>query len=158
MSYRAAFDAEEAAEIISELKHLEGPLLPILNEFQTRFGFVGEEAVRLVSAALNLSRAEVYGVVSFYHDYHKEPRGRHVLKVCRAEACQSRGGDAVADAAERALGIRFGETTPDGQVTLEAVYCLGLCAVGPNAMVDHQRVVARLTPEKVDALATEVRL
>ena len=153
-----AFDAEDAAGIIAELKQLEGPLLPILNAFQARYGFVGEEAVRLVSAALNLSRAEVYGVVSFYHDYHQAPRGRHVLKVCRAEACQARGSDAVAEAVEKALGVTFGETTPDGQVTLEAVYCLGLCASGPSAMIDHGRLVARLTPARAEALVEEVML
>ena len=158
MTYQAAFDAEDAAEIIEEMRDLEGPLLQILNAFQARYGFVGEAAVRLISGALNLSRAEVYGVVSFYHDYKAEPHGRHVVKICRAEACQSRGSDAVAEAAERALGIRFGETTPDGRVTLEAVYCLGLCAAGPSAMIDHGRIVGRLTPAKVEALALEVRL
>lgn len=158
MTLHVAFDAEDAAEIIESHKDLEGPLLPILNALQARFGFVGEDAVRQISAALNLSRAEVYGVVSFYHDYKAEPHGRHVLKVCRAEACQSRGSDAIADAAERALGISFGETTPDGRVTLEAVYCLGLCAAGPSAMIDHGRIVGRLTPAKVEALAEEIRL
>ncbi|MBC8130435.1 MAG: formate dehydrogenase subunit gamma [Rhizobiaceae bacterium] len=157
MTYHAAFDAEDAAEIINGLRDLEGPLMPILNEFQTRFGYVGEDAIRLVSAALNLSRAEVHGVVSFYHDYKKEPHGRHVLKVCRAEACQAAGGDAVARSMEDALGVTFGETTGDGRITLEAVYCLGLCATAPAAMLDG-RIVGRLTSLRAEALVEEARL
>ncbi|WP_267461355.1 formate dehydrogenase subunit gamma [Aureimonas sp. SA4125] len=132
-------------------------MLPILHALQGRFGLIGEEAVRLISAELNLSRAEVYGVVSFYHDFRKEPHGRHVLKVCRAEACQSMGSDAIADSLERALGIKFGETSADGQVTLEAVYCLGLCAVAPSAMLDG-RLIGRLSEAKVALLAEEIRL
>lgn len=157
MSHRRAFDAGEASEIIDELKGLEGPLLPILNAIQSRYGCVEEAAIRLISAALNLSRAEVYGVVSFYHDYKSEPEGRHVLKVCRAEACQANGGDRIADAMEAALGVRFGETSPDGQVTLEAVYCLGLCAAGPSAMLDG-RIMGRLSEAKIPPLVEEIRL
>ncbi|MCB8837299.1 formate dehydrogenase subunit gamma [Aurantimonas sp. VKM B-3413] len=157
MAYRTAFDAEEAASIIDELKDLEGPLLPILNAFQDRYGHIGDEAVRQISAALNLSRAEVYGVVSFYHDYHREPQGRHVLKVCRAEACQAAGSDKVANAIERALGIGFGETSADGQVTLEAVYCLGLCATAPSAMLDR-RIIGRMNEAKIAPLVEEIRL
>ncbi|WP_244486762.1 formate dehydrogenase subunit gamma [Aurantimonas sp. Leaf443] len=153
----SAFDAEAATEIVRELSTLEGPLLPILHALQNRFGHVSEEAIRLISAELNLSRAEVYGVVSFYHDYHREPQGRHVLKVCRAEACQAAGGDAIAASIEEALGLSFGQTSPDGQVTLEAVYCLGLCATAPSAMVD-KRLVGRLNAAKVAALVDEVRL
>lgn len=157
MGYREAFDAAEAAEIIDTLKGLEGPLLPILNTFQTRYGHIGEDAIRQIAAALNLTRAEVYGVVSFYHDYHREPLGRHVVKACRAEACQAAGGDRVADALERALGIKFGETSADGRVTLEAVYCLGLCATAPSAMVDR-RIIGRLDETKIEKIAEEVRL
>jgi formate dehydrogenase subunit gamma len=157
VTYQTAFDAADATEIINELRDLEGPLLPILHAFQARYGQIGEDAVRLISAALNLSRAEVYGVVSFYHDFRKEPHGRHVLKVCRAEACQSMGSDAIADAIERSLGVKFGETSADGQVTLEAVYCLGLCAAAPSAMLDG-RLVGRLSQAKVEALVEEVRL
>ena len=157
MGYRAAFDADEAAEIIAELKSLEGPLLPILHALQDRYGHVGEDAVRLISAELNLSRAEVYGVVSFYHDYHKAPQGRHILKVCRAEACQAAGGDAIADSLEDALGIKFGETSSDGQVTLQAVYCLGLCATAPSAMLD-ERIIGRLSDKKLETIVAETRL
>ncbi len=157
MGYRAAFDADEAAEIIAELKSLEGSLLPILHALQDRYGHVGEDAVRLISAELNLSRAEVYGVVSFYHDYHKAPQGRHILKVCRAEACQAAGGDAIADSLEDALGIKFGETSSDGQVTLQAVYCLGLCATAPSAMLD-ERIIGRLSDKKLETIVAETRL
>lgn len=156
MSYHAAFDAEDATAIIDDLRDIEGPLMPILNAFQVRYGYVGEDAVRLISGALNLSRAEVYGVVSFYHDYKQKPHGRHVLKVCRAEACQAAGGDAIADAIETALGVKFGETSGDGQVTLEAVYCLGLCATGPSAMLDG-RIVGRLTEAKLRPMLDGIR-
>jgi formate dehydrogenase subunit gamma len=151
------FSADEAHDIVAGFKHLEGPLLPILHALQARFGHVCEAAIRLVAAELNLSRAEVHGAVSFYHDFKTAPRGRRVLKVCRAEACQARGGDAIADAFEQAFGVRIGETAAGGQVSLEAVYCLGLCAVGPNAMLDD-RPVARLTSAKVERLAEEARL
>lgn len=157
MVSQARYDEGEVAEIISDHAGLEGPLLPILHGIQERYGHVSEAAVRQIAAALNLTRAEVYGVVTFYHDFHKEPRGRHVLKVCRAEACQAAGSDAIADAIERALGVKFGETTEDGQVTLEAVYCLGLCATAPSAMLDR-RIVGRMNEAKIGALIEEARL
>ena len=104
----------------------------------------------MIASALNLSRAEVYGVVTFYHDFRKAPAGRHVVKMCRAEACQSMGGEALVARAEERLGTAFGTTSAEG-VTLEAVYCLGLCATGPSAMVDGQ-VVGRLDPRRLDAV------
>ncbi|MGB7078261.1 MAG: NAD(P)H-dependent oxidoreductase subunit E, partial [Xanthobacteraceae bacterium] len=100
------------------------------------------------------SRAEVHGVVTFYHDFRQQPAGRHVLKLCRAEACQAAGGEALASHAEARLGVAFGPTTADGRVTLEPVYCLGLCSVSPSAMLDG-RVVARLDAKKLDALVAE---
>lgn len=157
MTHAAAFDADEAREIMEGMRHLEGPLLPILHALQARFGHIGEAAIRLVSAELNLSRAEVHGVASFYHDFRTEPHGRHVVKLCRAEACQANGGDGLADAMEQGLGLKLGETSRDGQVTLEAVYCLGLCAVGPSAMVDG-RLVGRLSPGRLGPILEEVRL
>lgn len=157
MVFQANYDEAEVAEIIDAKRGLEGPMLPILHEIQERFGHVPEAAVRQIAAALNLTRAEVHGVVTFYHDFHKAPRGRHVLKVCRAEACQAAGSDAIASAIETALGVKFGETTPDGQVSLEAVYCLGLCATAPSAMLDR-RIVGRLTEAKVGALVEEALL
>ncbi len=144
------------AEIIEGLKSLEGPLLPILHEIQDDFGYVPRESLPVIAEALNLSNAEVHGVVSFYHDYRREPAGRHVLKLCQAEACQSMGSDAVAARVKRLLGIGFHETTADGSVTLEPVYCLGLCACAPSAMLDGA-VIGRLDDETIDEIVAEVR-
>lgn len=121
-------------------RHLleEGPLLPILHDVQRDFGCVPDTALRVIADKLNLSRAEVHGVMSFYHDFRQEPAGRHVLKICRAEACQSVGGEALADGVREALGIDWHETTPDGRITLEPVYCLGLCSCAPAAMFDDE--------------------
>jgi formate dehydrogenase subunit gamma len=145
-----------AAEIIAAHRHHDGPTLIILHALQDAFGHVPESAIPLVAEALNLSRAEVHGVVTFYHDFRREPAGRHVLKLCRAEACQAAGGDALAARAESRLGIPLGDTTPDGQVTLEPVYCLGLCATAPSAMLDG-RVVGRLDADRLDALVAEAQ-
>ncbi|MBB3444695.1 formate dehydrogenase subunit gamma [Rhizobium sp. BK379] len=138
--------------IVDDLRSLEGPLLPILHEVQEQFGYVPQEALPVISEELNLSRAEVHGVVTFYHDYRDHPAGRHVLKLCRAEACQSMGGDALAERIKTLLGIDFHQTTLDGSVTLEPVYCLGLCACAPAAMLDgevHGRVDGELAAELV---------
>jgi formate dehydrogenase subunit gamma len=148
------WSAERTAQIVGEHRDLEGPLLPILHAIQHAFGCVPEEAVPVIAEGLNLSRAEVHGVVTFYHDFRQEPAGRHVLKLCRAEACQAAGGDALAARAEARLGVRFGDTTQDGRVTLEPVYCLGLCSVSPSAMIDG-RIVARIDDKKLDALLAE---
>ena len=144
------------AEIIEEMRGLEGPLLPILHGIQDEFGYVPQEVLPVIAEALNLSRAEVYGVVTFYHDYRSHPAGRHVLKLCQAEACQSMGSDAVAAQVKALLGIDFHETTRDGAVTLEPVYCLGLCACSPSAMLDGE-VIGRLDAAKVDEIVAEVR-
>ena len=118
--------------------HLQGeaPLLPILHDVQSEFGHIPEAALRLIAEKLNLSRAEVHGVMSFYHDFRREPACRHVLKICRAEACQSMGGETLADGLRAALGLDWHETTADGRLTLEPVYCLGLCSCAPAAMLD----------------------
>lgn len=131
---------DRIAEILEAHQGLEGPLLPILHAIQEAFGYVPDSAVPQIAKALMLSKAEVHGVISFYHDFRSAPAGRHVLKLCRAEACQTVGGDAVADRIKAALGIDWHETTPDGRVTLEPVFCLGLCACGPAAMVDGRLV------------------
>jgi formate dehydrogenase subunit gamma len=145
---------ERAAGIIAEHLRCEGAVLPIFHALQAAFGFIPEAAVPLVAHALNLSRAEVHGVVTFYHDFRHVPPGRHVLKLCRAEACQAAGGDALAARAESKLGIALGETTPDRRTSLEAIYCLGLCATAPSAMLDG-RVFGRLDPERLDRLVAE---
>lgn len=155
MTRTASWSEPDAQAIIDRHLRREGPLLPILHDIQAAFGHVPRAAIPLIAQALNLSRAEVYGVVTFYHDFRTEPHGRHVLRLCRAEACQSMGGEALAAQVEAALGIGFGETTADGRVTLEPVYCLGLCATAPSAMVDG-RIHGRMTPEKVEALLAEV--
>ena len=144
------------AAIIQEMKSLEGPLLPILHGIQEEFGYVPQEALPIIARELNLSRAEVHGVVSFYHDYRDHPAGRHVLKLCRAEACQSMGGDALAERVKSLLGIDFHQTTLDGAVTLEPVYCLGLCSTAPAAMLDGE-VHGRLDADAVRDLVAEVR-
>ena len=132
--------SDRIAEILEAHQGLEGPLLPILHAIQAAFGYVPDSAIPQIAAALMLSKAEVHGVISFYHDFRSAPAGRHVLKLCRAEACQTVGADAVADRIKAALGIDWHETTADGRVTLEPVFCLGLCACGPAAMVDGRLV------------------
>lgn len=146
--------SDQIAEILEAHRGLEGPLLPVLHAIQHAFGHIPQPAVPPIAKALNLSKAEVHGVVSFYHDFREAPAGRHVLKLCRAESCQSVGADAVAGRIKTALGIDWHETTPDGRVTLEPVFCLGLCACGPAAMVDG-RLVGRCDT-RVDALVAEV--
>ena len=150
------WSAERAAEIIAEHKAIEGAALVILHALQEAFGYVPEPAIPMVAEALSLSRAEVHGVFTFYHDFRKEPAGKHVLKLCRAEACQAAGGDALAAHAEAKLGIALGYTTADDRVTLEPIYCLGLCATAPSAMLDG-RVVGRLDEKRLDALIAEAQ-
>lgn len=150
------WDAARGAEIIAEHTHLEGATLVILHALQDAFGYVPEQAISMVAQALNLSRAEVHGVFTFYHDFRHQPAGRHVLKLCRAEACQAAGGDALAARAEAKLGIAIGNTTADDRVTLEPIYCLGLCATAPSAMLDG-RLVGRLDEARLDALVAEAQ-
>src|SRR5258707_10082998 len=151
MSAYEWWSPERASEIISQHSGRDGPLLPVLQALQETFGCVPEVAVVMVAEALSLSRAEVHGVVTFYHDFRREPAGRRILKLCRAEACQAAGGDALAALVEARLGAAMGTTAPDGSVTLEPVYCLGLCATAPSAMVDG-RVVGRLDQARLDAV------
>ena len=132
--------SDRIAEILDAHQGLEGPLLPILHAIQEAFGYVPDSAIPQIAKALTLSKAEVHGVISFYHDFRSAPAGRHVLKLCRAEACQAVGANEVAGRIKAALGIDWHETTPDGRVTLEPVFCLGLCACGPAAMVDGRLV------------------
>ena len=147
---------ERSLEIIRELKHLEGPMLPILHAIQDEFGYVPEEVKPVIASELNLSRAEVHGVVTFYHDFRHEPAGRNVLKLCRAEACQSMGSDQLADRVKQLLGIDFHQTTLDGAVTLEPVFCLGLCACAPAAMLDDE-VYGRVDEHCLSEMMAEVR-
>ena len=150
------WDVTRGEEIIAEHSHLEGATLVILHALQETFGYVPEPAIPMVAEALNLTRAEVHGVFTFYHDFRHKPAGKHVLKLCRAEACQAAGGDALAARAEAKLGVSIGHTTPDERVTLEPIYCLGLCATAPSAMLDG-RLVGRLDEARIDALIAEAQ-
>lgn len=146
---------DEIRALVAPLTALEGPLLPMLHALQREYGFVPQDAVPVLADLLNLGRAEVRGVISFYHDFRDAPVGRHVLKICRAEACQAMGCDAVAETALQRLGVDWHGTTRDGAVTVEPVYCLGLCACGPAAMLDGQ-VVGRVDQDRMGQLLDEV--
>ena len=143
---------EAAKEIVERLRALEGPLLPILHAIQDRFGYLPPVCVPAIAEGLNLSRAEVQGVISFYPLFRSEPPGRRIIAICRAEACQAMGGAALEAHAKSVLGIGFGETSADGEVTLEPVYCLGNCACPPSMTVDgmlHGRVDAQRFEELI---------
>ena len=142
--------AEEIRDVVLPLTGLEGPLLPMLHAIQEVWGHVPQAAVPVLADVLNLGRAEVHGVISFYHDFRDHPAGRRVLKICRAEACQSGGGAGVAAETLARLGVDWHGTTPDGGVTVEPVYCLGLCACGPAAMLDG-RVIGRVDADRLPA-------
>jgi formate dehydrogenase subunit gamma len=142
-------------QAIAERGSLPGGLLQVLHGIADRLGHIPPDAVARVAEALNLSRAEVHGVVSFYHDFRTTPPGRHVLKLCRAEACQSMGSEALAARLERRLGCGFHETSADGAVTLEPVYCLGNCAASPALLLDGQ-LRGRLTAERLDRIIDDL--
>jgi formate dehydrogenase subunit gamma len=128
-----------------------GALLPILHAVQDEFGYLPEEAVPIVANVLNLSRAEVHGVVTFYHFFRTQPPGKQIVYLCRAEACQSMGARTLEQHARAKLAIGFHETTADGRYSLEPVYCLGNCALSPAVMVD-ETVYGRVTPERLDEI------
>jgi len=150
---------EEAKAFVDDWVQREGAgrdqLLPLLHAVQDEIGYIDDTLIPAIAAALNLSRADVHGVLTFYHDYRRQPAGRHIVKLCRAESCQARGGAVIEAAAAERLGVAMGETRRDGQVTLEPVYCLGLCAIGPNALVDG-RPVARIDATTLDRIAIEI--
>jgi formate dehydrogenase subunit gamma len=151
----AAWNEGRAQEIIRQHNGRLGALLPILHDLQAEFGCVPQAAVPVVAQALNLSRAEVHGVVSFYHDFREQPAGRHVLKLCRAEACQSMKAEAFAQQVLDRFDLDWGGTTPDGRLTIEPVYCLGLCASSPAALLDGEPI-ARLDRKSIEEIAREV--
>ena len=138
------------AEILNDHIGLEGALLPILHAVQTEFGHIPQDTVPQIAKALNISRAEVHGVITFYHDFRETPAGRHSVKICRAEACQAMGGTALADHARAKLGIDWHETSTGG-VTLEPIFCLGLCACAPAAMVNG-KLLGRVDAAKLDTV------
>jgi len=156
MTTHIQWNTDRAREVVAAHASLDGAALPILHALQFEFGCIHEEAVPLIADALNLSRAEVHGIVTFYHDFRRDPAGRHVLKLCRAEACQSMNGTEVAQDLLATLGIGWGETTPDGSLTVEGVYCLGLCACAPSALYDGEPI-GRLTTETLAEVVREAR-
>jgi formate dehydrogenase subunit gamma len=147
-------ETETVRRIVADLKNRPGPLLEVLHAIQASLGYVPRGAVPVVAEGLNLSRAEVHGVVTFYHYFRHSAPGKHTVSLCRAEACQSMGADALAEHAKVRLGVDFHETTPDGQFSLEPVYCLGNCACSPAAMIDG-RLFGRLSAEHFDTLISE---
>lgn len=143
--------AETVASALDRHRGRPGALLPILHDIQAGLGYVPADAVGEIARDLNLSRAEVHGVVSFYHDFRDAPAGRCVVRICRAESCQAVGAEGLVAHLEERLGIRMHETTADGEVTLEPVYCLGNCALSPAATVDGA-ICGRVTAEQLDRL------
>lgn len=147
----AAVDA-----LVARFASLQGPLLPLLHAVQDELGFIPSGAIPRIAEGLNLSRAEVHGVVSFYHWFRTHAPGRHVVRICRAEACQAVNCEATEDQARRSLGVDYHGTSADGQFTLETAYCLGNCAAGPSVMIDD-RLYGRVTPERLDELLQQWR-
>ena len=145
---------DEIAALIDANAGLEGPLLPILHALQDSFGHIPQPAMQMIADRLNITKAELHGVISFYHDFREAPAGKHVLKICRAEACQAMSGNALAEETLAKLGLDWHGTTINGAVTVEPVYCLGLCACGPAAMMDD-RCVGRVDRSRMDALLAE---
>ncbi|WP_136637150.1 formate dehydrogenase subunit gamma [Pseudooceanicola onchidii] len=141
---------DEIRALIETEVHREGPLLPILHAIQSAHGHIPDMALPIIAETLGLTRAEVHGVVSFYHDFRSTPAARHVVKICRAEACQSVGANALTDAVLSHFGLDAHGSTPDGRLTIEPVYCLGLCACGPAAMIDG-KVIGRASAESLSS-------
>jgi formate dehydrogenase subunit gamma len=153
--HTAAVDRRHGVRrILAQFQNRPGPLLEILHAVQAAFGFVPPESIGLIAEHLNVSRAEVHGVVTFYRHFRSVPPGEHVLQLCRAESCQAVGAEALAAHARARLGVDFHESTPDGRFSLEPVYCLGHCACSPAVMLDG-RPYGRVTPERLDALLRE---
>ncbi len=156
MAGAAPYSVERAREIIEAHMGLEGPALPILHAFMKEFGHVPEAVVPVLAQALNITRAEMHGVVTFYHDFHREPHGRHTLKLCRAESCQSMGAEKQAMDFLSKMKLGWGETTPDGALTVEAVYCLGLCAHSPSALFDGEPI-GMVDAARLDEIVAEAK-
>jgi len=144
------------ATLISEHQHMPGALMPLLHAIQDNIGYVPESAYSQIGKALSLSVAEVHGVVTFYHHFRTHKPGRHVMQICRAESCQSMGSEALEAHAKKCLNVDYHQTTSDDAITLEAVYCLGNCALSPAVMMDEE-VYGRVSAEDLDALIAEAR-
>ena len=151
-----AWDNERAVTLVEQRKNMPGALLPILHALQDEFGYVDPSVVPVIADALNLSRADVHGTISFYHDFRHHPPGKHVLKMCRAESCQSMGCDDVIAHVEKRLGAKLGETTADGSFTLSPIYCLGNCSLSPAVMLDG-KPYGRVSKEVADFLIDDAQ-
>ena len=151
------WDRATVRRIIDGLKDKPGALLPILHGLQDVLGYIPTDSVPFIASALNLSRAEVHGVITFYHYFRETPPGKHMVYVCRAESCQSMGAEALEAHAKQRLGIDFHGTTADGSFSLEPVYCLGNCACSPAIMIDKE-VHGRVTPERFDEILETVQV
>jgi formate dehydrogenase subunit gamma len=154
-SAASAVDLNRIAAVIARNRSLAGALLPILHDIQDAVGFIPPEAVPLIASELNFSRAEVHGVISYYHHFRQQPAAPHVVQICRAEACQARGAAALVAHAKATLGCDFHGISTDGRFTLEPVYCLGLCSNGPNLMLDND-LHADVSDRKFDRLIATV--
>jgi formate dehydrogenase subunit gamma len=150
------WDAGLALTRIRELEHLPGALLPVLHALQEQFGYIDGAAIPLIADALNISQAEVHGVIGFYHDFRREPPGRHILRVCRAEACQAMGCENLIRHIEDHVGVKVGTTAEDRSVTMEAIYCLGNCALSPALMLDG-KLYGRVSAAMADILLDDAR-
>jgi formate dehydrogenase subunit gamma len=156
MAARRQWDGEEAGRIIARHRDQPGAMLPLLHALQDEFGYVDAAVVPAIADALNLSRAEVHGVIGFYHDFRSAPPGRHVLRLCRAEACQAMGADALLEHLQRRHELAPGRTAANGSLTVDAVYCLGNCALSPAAMLDGE-LIGRLDAAALDRLIEAAR-
>jgi formate dehydrogenase subunit gamma len=145
------YDSAIATEIINNFGAKPEMLVQILVAFVERYSYISDEAIRQLAKELNLSRAEVHGVVSFYHDFRTKPPGRHIVRICQAESCQAMGSRELTAHAEKSLGVKLSQTSDDGELTLEAVYCLGNCACSPAVMIDQQ-LYGRVDAKKFDGL------
>lgn len=149
-------DSDAVRTIVAGLKHEPGALLPVLHAIQDALGYVPPDSVPIIADELNLSRAEVHGVITFYHYFRDTPPGKHTIRLCRAESCQSMNSSDLESHVKERLGIGYHETTPDGAISLEPVYCLGNCACSPAIMVDRD-IYGRVTPERFDDIVAEIR-
>jgi len=156
MTASAVSLAEIVESAVASQRGRIGPLLPVLHAIQDTLDYIPSDAVPMIASALNLSRAEVHGVMTFYHDFRSTPSGEHVVHLCRAEACQAAGARELERHARESLGVGFGETTADGLVTLEPVYCLGNCACSPSILIDDE-IHARVSPARFDELVELLR-
>jgi len=150
-------EQQSISDLVGQYKALPGALLPLLHAIQEHVGHVPDTAVPIIAKGLNLSRAEVHGVISFYHDFKTSPVGRHTVQICRAEACQSMGSRQLGFHRNQALGVDYGETTADGAITLEPVYCLGNCACSPSVRINDD-VFARVDADRFDELVSGLSL